>query len=306
MPDDVSPSLREAIEAAYDQAAVAEQPAEQPRDDAGQFAAKEAPAEAAPAPEAAAEPDDYDPNVGLDRETWKLTPAQVRERAKALAAEKAAAEERAKQYEPFEKVLAARRDALRATYGSEHAAVEQLFNLSDWAGRDPHGFLRHFAEQRGIDLRQFAPQPAEQGAQPAQPDIASLIEQRVQEALVTKEIQNTLAAFDANDSLEYRNDPEIRRIMGGIVQAGVTRDLTQAYQMAVKAHPGISAKLAQREAEAEAKRNAEEAARRAAEKASAAVSVRGAPGTATATPKGPPPSVRAAIMSALEADAGRV
>lgn len=315
MTDNVSPSLREAIEAAVaaDEAAQTQEaaPAEQPRGDAGKFAAKEdAPAE----PEAKVEPeepDDYDEGVGLDRETWKLTPAQARERAKALAKEAREAGERAKAYEPIERVLSSRRDALRATFGDETRAIEQLFHLSDWAGRDFPGFVQHLARERGIDLRQLVPQ------QPAQQDAPQTYEQLVaqareearreaERAIQEREVTRALSEFESNASYEFRHDPEVRRVMGGLLQSGAAADFASAYSMAVKAHPTISAKLAERESAERAKREAEERAKRDREKASAAVSVRGAPGTAAPSSLPPPSTVREAVMRAMDSDAGRI
>ena len=306
MTEEVSPSLREAIEAAFtaDEAAVspaqtAEAPAETAgpeRDETGRFKANEA--EAAPE-----EPDDFDDAVGLDRETWKLTPAQARERAKALAKEAREASERAKAYEPLDRVLAPRRDALRATWGDEGKAVEQLFHLSDWANRDFPGFVRHLAEQRGMDLRALVPQ----GEQPAQqPNVDHLIAERVERVLHERETVRALAEFERNDAFEFRNDGEVRRVMAGLLQSGAASDLSTAYSMAVKAHPTISAKLAEREGAERAKREADERARRGREKASAAVSVRGAPGTAAPASQPPPSNVREAVMRAMEAAGGRI
>jgi len=311
MTDDVSPSLRAAIEAAYDaDVAPAEtattETAAPARDESGKFVAAapepeaEAPAEEAPAEEA----DDYDEAVGLDRDTWKLTPAQARERAKQLAQEAREAAERAKAYEPLDRVLAPRRDALKATWGDEGRAIEQLLHLSDWATRDPASFIRHIAEQRGMDLRALVPQQDPQAPQP--PDVDRLISQRVEAMLAEREVARTLQEFERNDAYEFRHDPEVRRVMAGLLQSGAASDLSAAYSMATKAHPTISAKLAERESAERAKRDAEDRARRDREKASAAVSVKGAPGTSAPATRAAPATVRDAVMQAFEAAGGRV
>ena len=319
MTDTVSPSLREAIEAAFDAAETPQAeapPADQPaddtgpeRDEAGRFKAKDA--EPAEAPQAE-EPDDYDEGVGLDRETWKLTPAQARERAKALAKEAREASERAKAFEPLDRVIGARRDALRATWGDEARAVEQLFHLSDWANRDFAGFVRHLAEQRGMDLRALVPQQ-QAAAQPQPATYEQLVAQAREEArraaaeeYQQREMTRTLAEFERNDAYEFRHDAEVRRVMAGLLQSGAASDLPSAYSIAVKAHPTISAKLAERESAERAKRDAEERARRAAEKASAAASVRGAPGTATSSAPPQFATVHDAVLHAMERAGGRI
>lgn len=307
MSEEHSPSLRDALTAAMDGA-----------DDAPETAVVETAAPAADGQArgadgkfaAPAEPDDYDDALGLDRETWQLTPAQVRERTKALAKEAREAGERASSYDPIEKILAPRRDALRANFGGEDRALDQLFHLSDWAGRDMAGFIRHMAQQSGFDLRTLMPQAAPDAGL-EQPDLRTLIQQeaRQQATAIAEERDNhrILSEFDGNTALEHRHNADIRRMMGGLLQAGAAADVTAAYHMALKAHPEISAKLAAQESAAAAKRDAEEAARRAKEKASAAASIRGSPGTASASAtQAGHSSIRAALESAMQQESGRV
>lgn len=315
MTEELSQGLREALTAGWeaaDQPATPEpapEPAAPVRDEAGRFAAKEAEPEAPAAPE---EPDDYDEAVGLDRETWKLTPAQARERAKALAREAKEAAERAKEYEPLARVVGPRRDALRATWGDEGRAVEQLFHLSDWAERDFAGFVKHLASQRGIDLRALVPQQQDAGQQQPQTYEQLVAQAReearraAQEEFQARETQRALADFDRNEAFEFRHDPEVRKVMGGLLASGAAADLPTAYSMATKAHPTIAAKLAERESAERAKREAEERARRDREKASAAVSVRGAPGTARPPAAAAPASIRDSLMAGWDAASGRV
>jgi hypothetical protein len=303
-----SPSLREALEAASNpapettaapEAAPAQEQPGQARDEAGRFAP------ATPA-EASTEEDDYDESVGLDRETWKLTPAQARERAKVLAKERAEYEGRVKAFEPLDRVLAPRRDALRAAWGDEGRAVENLLHLSDWAGRDFPGFVKHLAQQQGYDLRSLVPQPQAapqpQGYAEA-PDVNALIEQKLAE----REALRSLAEFENNTSREFRSDEQVRRAMAGLIQSGVAADIPTAYEMAVKAIPSVAAKLAERESAERAKRDAEDRARRAREAASASVSVTGSPGTAKpADTRSASSTIRDDLMRAMEMAGGRV
>jgi hypothetical protein len=311
MEETMSPSLREAIEAAYEQTVGAAEAAEKPtppRDEAGRFASQaaappEQPADAAP--EAEAEPDDFDDAVGLDRDIWKQTPAQARERAKALAAEARAAAERAQALEPIDRLLTPRRDALRATFGSEAQAIEQLLHASDWAGRDPAGFVRHFAEQRGLDLRTLAPAPAAPQGQAAEAPVQD-IDARVRAAIAEAEAQRAINDFDRNETYEFRADPKVRATMRALLIGNVAADLPTAYAMATQAHPDISAKLAERLTAERAKQEAADRARRATEKAAATAVVRGAPGTAAAPAQAVPKTVREAVEQAFEAAGGRI
>lgn len=318
MSETLSPSLREAIEAAMSAAEADPAPAseapEPARDDAGRFTstdpAPEAPeAEAAPAPAEAAPPaDDYDEGLGVSRDLWAQMPTTAREQFRSLAQQRREAEDRAKGYEPLERVLAPRKDALRATFGDEARALEQLFHLSDWANRDFGGFVRHLAEQRGIDLRQLVPAAPAQDV-PADPIALARAEARreAERLIAERDTQRALSEFEGNAAYEYRHDAEIRRVMAGLLQSGAAADLPTAYSMATKAHPTISAKLAERERAEAAKRQAEEAARRAQEKAAAAVSVRGSPGTARAPAQSAAPAtIRAAAEAAWAAAEGRI
>lgn len=286
--------------------APAAEPPAQPRDDAGKFAAKdEAPEDEAPAAAAESapeEPDDYDEAVGLDRDTWKLTPAQARERAKALAREAKEAAERAEKYAPLERVLAPRRDALRASYGGEDRALETLFHLSDWAARDPAGFVQHIAQQRGVDLARLAPQPADPQQQP-QVDVDALIAQRVAAEIEKREATRAIQDFESNTAYEFRHEPEVRRTMAGLLQSGAASDYASAYTMAVKALPTYAAKLAERERAEQVKREAV-ARPRDREKVAAAVTVRGAPGSARPATTPPPATIEEAIRRAWEQEAG--
>ncbi len=67
----------------------------------------------------------------------------------------------------FEPVLGPRRHALIANYGSEGKALAHLFNLSDFASKDPPGFISWLAQQTGTDLTTLASGGQQQQAQPA-------------------------------------------------------------------------------------------------------------------------------------------
>lgn len=160
-----------------------------------------------------------------------------------------------------------REQALVAQYGSVPQAINQLLNLSDFASRDPVGFIRQLAQTRGIDLAQIAGVPQEQTEQTQQPDITGhpLVRQLMQEVNALKQynqsaqqqneqaslnnIQQALAKFEAEhdkdgfmqDWIEgpYGRQPgPFRQMMGSLLGMGDPEmDLQKAYEAAVRANP---------------------------------------------------------------------
>lgn len=330
-----SPSLREALEAAWTDdvgggeastdtgaAAAATEPvadaagdaAARARDAAGRFASTGG-AEGASDDSGGAVAAADGPPEGYSPDLWAQLTPEARAATSAWAGKQretvAERDARLAGYEPIERVVGKRRDALKAQYGSEAAAFEQLFNLSDYASRDPAGFVQWFAQQRGINLAGMVPsqaqtQPAPQQGQPS--DIRALVAQAVQEQTMAAEVDRGFAAFEANASLEHRNDAGVRRTMAALIQANIATDYTAAYAMAVQADPTIGPKLRENAAKATGAALTQTAVQAASSKASAAVSTTGAPGTARAPgSNAAPPTVRAALEAAWSSQAtGRV
>src|SRR3990167_1023188 len=61
-------------------------------------------------------------------------------------------------YAEIEEILAPRREALARDGLTEAGYIRQLTALSDFAGRDPAGFVRWFLQQRGIHPAELYPQ----------------------------------------------------------------------------------------------------------------------------------------------------
>lgn len=317
-----SPSLRDAIEAAYSSGgtpsasepgvstpeATDTSPDNGPaRGPDGKFASRAAEG----APEGAETPSSGAPD-GWTPELWaQLTPDAQRTASEyAVKARETLAEREArlKGYEPIERALASRRDALAAQFGSAEGAVEQLFQLSDWASRDPVAFIRHLAQQRGLTPEQvFGQMQTQQPGAGMEQDPRQFVAQLVQEQLLQERTNRDYQEFMAMTGLQHRANPEVTRVMVGLLQAGAANDYQQAYAMAVQAHPVIGPKLRSAEAEGAAKADAERRAQDAASKASAAVSVTGAPGTSRPPAPAASASLRGEIERAFEsASSGRV
>lgn len=178
-----------------------------------------------------------------------------------------------KGYSGIEQILAPRKQALAATYGSVENALTQLFQLSDYATKDARGFVQWFAQQRGIDLSQSS--TADQQAAPADPQIAALQNQLSQ---VTSFLQNQtlsqrkaeeqqilteLEKFAAAPEHLYYHDVKVE--MGKMIESGMAESLQDAYDKATWARPDIRQKILDADRNAAEEKRRAEVAKKAAE-----------------------------------------
>lgn len=268
----------------------------QPRDERGKFApkAKEQATEqtdaqsaetAAPAkpkrPRPSMLPQDLDWD-GLP-ETWQEY-HERREREIAKGFEQRA--QKIKQYEPIDQVLEPRRARLRATYGSEAAALNHLFTLAEYAEQDPQGFINQFAQARGLPGVQLsqAPQGVQtQQGRPFDPEAA------VREQIERIEAERAFAEFQAQHAEDqflneqrYTDSGDVqypfRALMAALLQAGAATSLADAYEMAKYARPDIRQQLTAKQLADERAKWEEEAKKRAQDAQRAnALNVRGSP-----------------------------
>lgn len=287
------------------------------RDAAGRFAGTEtqaeaAPSEAAPATEITDQPEAPAPETATPsieapsswsadvKAKWATLPPDVQayiaqregEAHKAITS----TGERLKGFEALDAVIGPRRDALKASWGNEAAAVEQLFQLSDFATRDPAGFVHWFAQQNRVDLSRL-PAPA---TAPADPQVAALqTEVQTLKSSITQQHVEKMDAdirsfaeakgADGNPLRPHFND--VRVEMGRLISAGLATSLDDAYEQATHINKDVRSKIeaekAAATAKAEAERHAkqrEAAAKAAAEaKRAAGVNVR-AVGAVTGSP----------------------
>jgi hypothetical protein len=194
-----------------------------------------------------------------------------------------------KGYEGLDAVIGPRRDALRASWGDEGAAIKQLFDLSDFATRDPAGFVQWFASQNRVDLSRLTTAPA--NAALADPQVAAL--QHEIQTIKSNLTQQQMAQMDADirrfadakgdDGAPLRpHFDEVKAEMGRLIQAGIAATLEDAYAKAIRTNDAVWAKVQAEEAakrakaEADKQAKAREEAARAAKEAqrSASVNVR--------------------------------
>jgi len=286
------------------------------RDASGRFVPSSGQAGASAAPKPDDMPDGYDPAV------WQMLSPEARAQTAAWAGKQretvAEREARLKQYEPIDRVLSQqRKDALAMQYGGVDRALEQLFALSDFAARDPQGFVKHFAQQRGVNLAGLMQQPM-QGAQDQQRGLTrdmdamaahpqeamQVIQAAVQQEIDRRDVDRLYNDFAGQADLEHRNDPSIRATMAALLAANQATDYRQAYEMAVRAHPDLGPKWAAAQAAAATKDQQAIAAETARARAQAASSVSGAPGTTRPPSGGAPETVRESLERALSGDRG--
>lgn len=155
-------------------------------------------------------------------------------------------------YQELESIIEPRRQAWAMEGMTETQAIKQLFAISDFASQDPLGFVQWYAEQRGIDLTQLAPQQEETPEDPIQAEIAELRkqlqareshEQQAEQAKINAEIADFRDAKDENGAAKYPHFDRVRQSMGAFLQSGQSSNLEDAYNRAIWAHPDIRAEL---------------------------------------------------------------
>jgi hypothetical protein len=174
----------------------------------------------------------------------------------------------------IEQVLAPRMQAFALQGQSPGQVVSQLFALSDFAEKDPAGFIRYFSQNRGIDLEDIV--FGDDGEQTPQqsPEYLELQQQlqQVQQQLNVREQQEAQARqaetanrivsfFDAKDDggaplRPYADDvggvilPYIQMVREQQPNMSMEQVLQEAYDRACWATPEVRAKLQQRTTEA--------------------------------------------------------
>lgn len=230
----------------------------------------------------------------------------------------------------IESILAPRRQYFARDGLDDVGAVRQLFGLSDFAAQDPVRFVQWFMQNRGIGPEHLFPAEAlpgdggaPAGGDPGDPRFQHLMQQNnaLQQRLdkldqyfqnqsqraeqssqqqVATLIDQFRGAKDDKGRPQHPYFDQVRPLMGAMLNAGAT-DLKSAYDMACRADPEVSAKIAA----AERARAEQEVARKNREKAAAA---RQAGSSVTGTPadRAPPadPGDPRELMRQIAAEKG--
>jgi hypothetical protein len=235
-----------------------------------------------------------------------------------------ASQQRFAQLEPIEQLIAPRVQAWAMQGMAPAQAMHQLLALSDFAGRDPAGFIQYFARNNGVDLGQMiagmAPEtpvdPAIKALQDANADLTRRLDgfTREQQQAAHNATVNHVVAFaqekDAQGNLvrpyfdELGNAvlPYIEMVKGQNPNWSHSQVLQEAYDRACWATPSVRAKLqeaANAAADAERLRQQTERVQNA-RTASASVKS-GAPSSPPAAPNDPSRSLRDTIRASMAA-----
>lgn len=286
----------------------------------GQFVAK--PAEVLPIVDpAAAAPVTVAAPAGIDPEVFKSLPAETQATLARTMDDINARQAHFQRLEQVEQLVAPRRDAWALNGMTDAQALNQLLALSDFAGRDPQGFIKYIAQNNGVDLEELV-----LGAEPVDPQYKALQDQiaelqgartrdtqQQQQAAHQKMVDGVVAfASEAGQDGqplrpyfgELGNDvlPFISAVKAQNPNWPHTQVLQEAYDRACWGTPSVRSKM---QAAANAAGEAERL-RQGAEKAekarTASASVRsGAPTSAPATPSEGSRSLRDTIKASIAA-----
>jgi hypothetical protein len=109
---------------------------------------------------------------GIDPQVFNSLPAETQTQLARTMDEINTRQRNLYGYEQIERLIAPRRDAWALNGVTEAQAVTQLFALSDYATRDPAGFIQYFAQQNNIDLEDVV-----FGSDPGDPEVNALKQQ---------------------------------------------------------------------------------------------------------------------------------
>lgn len=191
---------------------------------------------------------------------------------------------------PVDDVLERYRPLYAARGVAPEQALSSLFEAQKILEERPVEAIQVLARQYGVDLTRFAPQPQTQAPATApqtndpvltsvQRELAELkqflsSQQQQAQAAEQAQVEQSIAQFAADP--KHAHFPTVRTAMGALMQAGIAKDMSDAYDMACRAHPEVWKAIQTADADAKAKADAAERAKAAAGARAKAVSVRGA------------------------------
>jgi hypothetical protein len=120
---------------------------------------------------------------GIDPQVFQTLPAETQAHLARTMDDLNGRQQRVARLEQVEQLIAPRRDAWALNGMTEGQALNQLFALSDFAGRDPAGFIKYMAENSGVDLEELVAthEPVDPQFAALQREIAELRGERTRE-----------------------------------------------------------------------------------------------------------------------------
>lgn len=158
------------------------------------------------------------------------------------------------------------RQDLHANGMDEAQGVRQLVQMHKWAKNDPAGYVRHVAQQAGLDAEAVLngdEQPAAQQTPQTQEDprlqklqeqvqTLTQTEQQRQHQALQQQIESFRQEADENGEPKRPHFDEVQGEMVRILNAGLANGLDDAYDKAVWADPNIRQKVLERQQQAQA------------------------------------------------------
>lgn len=253
--------------------------------------------------------EDKEQFASLPREAQKIVLKREADVERHLTKESQAIADLKRHYDSLESILGPRRQEL-AQYGYQNdaQAIDVLFKHSDFAIRDPAGYVLWFSQHRGVDLAELADRQMQDGYEAHQADADPALTQlsnRVQtlehsqrqaaesyRMSIEQQARQSVDAFatekDASGNLLRPHVEAVRPLMATLIEQSVNDgrpiDLQTAYDQAVWAHPETRAlmlKAGQGADQARKAAQAKEAAAKAKRAAGTHVRQRGTPAGGT-------------------------
>lgn len=251
--------------------------------------------------------------------------------------------EKVKAFEGFEEVMrqpdprgVSWGERLRAANETPVAAISRLLNAQAALERDPVAAIAWLAKDYGVDLRLYGAQKQGQpvlgpDGKPAPQHLQDLLQSIVQQAVApyAQKIQTFEQGWQQRQEAEraqqeaalireieaFAADPKnvyfenVQGLMAQLITSGAAKDLPEAYQMAVYAHPETRQALINEQQAAALRERQANQQRVVSGAKKAAGSITGAPGNPAdaGAPQGAPPDdLRAVVANAWNQAAGRV
>lgn len=196
---------------------------------------------------------------GFDPKHFTALPAEAQQY---VAQTMEAVNNQGRRYAAFEQMIAPRYQAWALSGMTPEGAVNQLLALSDFAGKDPQGFLKYFAQQQNINLEDlaFGPDPVDPAYAALQSQFGQLQQQlhvmtsaqnQQQQAALVNTIAQEIEAKDASGAYKYPHMedlgdnimPYIQVVRGERPQAQVAEVIQEAYDRACWANPNVRTKM---------------------------------------------------------------
>lgn len=196
--------------------------------------------------------------------------ADYTRKTQAIAQERQQMGQMRQAYSEFDRIIAPRAQQWALNGMNPAQAVQQLIALSDFATNDAPGFLKYFANLRGVDLQSLA-NPSEQ--EYVDPQVAGLqrivaqsqaqlnqLTQQYTHGQQQQQVQQYQSAFRATsaaiDDFARQTDQsgqpaypffdDVVDDMTVLVESGRARSMPEAYRLAVRLNDNVHAKMAAR------------------------------------------------------------